>query len=68
MQLVDDVVALLDAGRISIERLLDRIGDVKISEAHHGPAGNRRYQYEPTYILRGLTELHIEFTPLDQAV
>ena len=26
-----------------------------------GPAGNRRYQYIPTYILRGLTELHLEF-------
>ena len=52
-------------GRISIERILDRMGDIRISEEHHGPAGNRRYRYEPTYILRGLTELHIEFTPLD---
>jgi hypothetical protein len=25
------------------------------------PAGDRRYQYIPTYILRGLTELHLEF-------
>ena len=32
-------------------------------EAHHGPAGARRYRYMPTYILRGLTELHLEFTP-----
>ena len=30
---------------------------------HHGPANDRRYQYVPTYILRGLTELHLEFTP-----
>ena len=29
----------------------------------HGPANDRRYQYVPTYILRGLTELHLEFTP-----
>jgi hypothetical protein len=28
----------------------------------HGPANDRRYQYVPTYILRGLTELHLEFT------
>lgn len=30
----------------------------------HRPAGSRRYQYEPTFILRGLTALHIDFTPL----
>jgi hypothetical protein len=29
----------------------------------HGPADNRRYRYVPTYILRGLTELHLEFDP-----
>ena len=26
------------------------------------PRGDRRYQYVPTFILRGLTELHLEFT------
>jgi cytochrome P450 len=49
--------------RISIERLLARLGDIRISEAHHGPAGDRRYEYAPTYILRGLQRLHLEFTP-----
>jgi cytochrome P450 len=49
--------------RVSIERLLDRLGDIRISESHHGPAGARRYDYIPTYILRGLTRLHLEFTP-----
>ena len=47
--------------RVGLERLLDRTTDIRISEAHHGPAGDRRYQYIPTYILRGLTELHLEF-------
>jgi len=51
-------------GRISIERILDRMGDIRISEAHHGPAGERRYRYEPSFILRGLSELHLEFNPL----
>jgi cytochrome P450 family 150 subfamily A5 len=50
-------------GRVSVERLLDRLGDIRISDAHHGPAGARRYSYMPTYILRGLTQLHLEFTP-----
>jgi cytochrome P450 family 150 subfamily A5 len=49
--------------RVSIERLLDRLPDIRISEEHHGPPGARRYEYIPTYILRGLTRLYLEFTP-----
>ena len=49
--------------RISIERLLARMHDIGISESAHGPVGARRYDYVPTYILRGLTNLHLEFTP-----
>ncbi|MCK0176582.1 cytochrome P450 [Mycolicibacterium sp. F2034L] len=47
--------------RVGLERLLDRTTDIRISENHHGPAGERHYNYIPTYILRGLTELHLEF-------
>jgi cytochrome P450 len=50
-------------GRVSIERILDRMTDIKINEVKHGPADDRRYTYEPTYILRGLSELHLTFTP-----
>jgi cytochrome P450 len=50
-------------GRVSIERILDRMDDIKINEVKHGPADDRRYTYEPTYILRGLRELHLTFTP-----
>ena len=53
--------------RISLERIFDRMADIRISEAEHGPATARRYDYEPTYILRGLSSLHLEFTPVDQA-
>lgn len=49
--------------RIAIERLLARTGEIRISEAHHGPSGARRYSYEPTYTFRNLVDLHIEFTP-----
>ena len=48
--------------RISIEKLLTRMSDIRISESAHGPAGNRHYDYVPTYILRGLTQLNLEFT------
>jgi cytochrome P450 len=51
-------------GKVTVNRLLDRMRDIAINEAVHGPAGNRHYSYEPTFLLRGLTELHIEFTPV----
>ncbi len=51
--------------RVSIERLLDRTAHIGISETEHGPAGARRYHYMPTYILRGLTRLYLEFTPTE---
>ncbi len=51
-------------GRVSIERLLDRLGDITVSEEKHGPIDARRYVYEPTFILRGLTEINIEFKPI----
>ncbi|HEX2737298.1 MAG TPA: cytochrome P450 [Acidimicrobiia bacterium] len=50
-------------GRITIERLLDRMDNIRISEKEHGPAGARRYDYVPTYILRGVSRLYIEFEP-----
>jgi cytochrome P450 len=50
-------------GRVTINRLLDRTKDIRISDSHHGPADDRRYDYLPTYFLRGLTKLHVEFTP-----
>ena len=49
--------------RVSLERIFDRMADIRISEAEHGPAGARRYEYTPIYLLRGLERLYIEFTP-----
>jgi cytochrome P450 len=50
-------------GQITVRRLLDRFRDIRINETVHGSAQDRRYSYDPTFLLRGLTELHIEFTP-----
>jgi len=47
--------------RVGLERLLDRTSDIRISEEKHGPAGDRNYRYIPTFILRGLIDLHLEF-------
>jgi cytochrome P450 len=48
--------------RISFERILDRMRNIRLSDEHHGPPGSRRYHYEPTWVLRGLHEIHVEFT------
>ncbi|MCU1367437.1 MAG: cytochrome [Ilumatobacteraceae bacterium] len=53
--------------RVSIERLLDQTSAIRISDSEHGPAGSRRFSYVPTFILRGLTRLHLELTPSDAA-
>ncbi len=47
--------------RVSVERLLERLGPITISQEHHGPADARRFKYVPTFILRGLSSLHLEF-------
>ena len=41
------------------------VGDIRLSEEHHGPPGARRFAYEPTWVLRGLHDLHIEFTAME---
>ena len=51
--------------RVSLNRILDRMAGIGISETAHGPAGARRYEYAPTYILRGLQRLELQFTPID---
>jgi cytochrome P450 len=48
--------------RITLGRFLDRTTGIRISEVEHGPPSARHYEYEPTYLLRGLSALHIEFT------
>ncbi|CDO06132.1 cytochrome P450 [Mycolicibacterium cosmeticum] len=47
--------------KVALERLLDRTTDIRIAEDKHGPADARHYRYIPTFILRGLIDLHLEF-------
>ncbi len=44
--------------------LLDRLDDIRLAEAEHGPPGSAQYHYNPSFMLRGLQALHLEFTPL----
>jgi cytochrome P450 len=48
---------------VTLHRFLERTTDFRVSDAHHGPPDERAYSYDPTFILRGIQELHIEFTP-----
>jgi cytochrome P450 family 150 subfamily A5 len=47
--------------KVALERLLDRTTDIRIAEDKHGSPDNRQYKYIPTFILRGLIDLHLEF-------
>lgn len=49
--------------RVMLERLLEQTASISISEMHHGKAGERRFDYVPTYLLRGLNALHLVFAP-----
>jgi len=51
-------------GRVAIECLLARTSDIRISENVHGPAGARRFRYMPSFVLRGLADLTLEFEPV----
>ncbi|MDD9941826.1 MAG: cytochrome P450 [Myxococcales bacterium] len=49
--------------KVSLERLFDRTEDIRLDERKHGPPQERRFEYEPSFIMRGLKELHLEITP-----
>jgi len=51
-----EVAALFD-------RFLEHTSAIRLSEAHHGPKGARTIAYEPSYIIRGLASLNVEFDP-----
>lgn len=54
-------------GRVTVQRLLDRTTELGIDATEHGEPGRRHYAYESTFLLRGLTKLHVEFTPVPAA-
>lgn len=47
--------------RVILNHLFDQTAEIALSEEHHGPPDRPEFNYEPTYIIRGLESLHIEF-------
>lgn len=45
---------------VILDRFLEHTSAITLDEAHHGPAGSRTIEYEPSYIIRGLANLHIK--------
>lgn len=48
---------------VMFDRFLEHTSAIRLSETHHGQAGARRIDYEASYIIRGLADLHVEFDP-----
>lgn len=49
--------------RIILERFLEHTSSIDLDESRHGPRGQRRLEFDPSFIIRGLAELHLKLTP-----
>jgi len=49
--------------RVILERFLQHTSDIDLSLEKHGPRGNRRLDFEPSFIIRGLEALHLTLKP-----
>lgn len=45
----------------SLLRIFERTEDIQLSEEHHGPAGDRRWDFMPSYKFRAHNHLYLEF-------
>lgn len=48
---------------VLLDRLLEHTSAITLDETRHGPAGARTITYEPSYIIRGLANLHVKLAP-----
>jgi len=48
-------------GRITLQRVLDRMDCIEVLAAEHGPPNAREWDFLPTWIFRALTSIHISF-------
>ncbi|MFV8816826.1 cytochrome P450 [Haliea sp. E17] len=43
-----------------LNQFFDQTSEIRISGEHHGEPGARQYDFEPSFIIRGLANLHLE--------
>jgi len=43
-----------------LDRLLKHTSEISLSEAHHGSIDDRRLDYELSFVIRGLKDLHVK--------
>lgn len=48
--------------RVIIEEILKQTSHIDLDEARHGPHGNRNFDFDPSFIIRGLSDLHVKLT------
>jgi cytochrome P450 len=49
--------------RVILEEFLKQTASIDIDTPKHGPHGNRTFDFEPSFIIRGLSNLQVNFTP-----
>jgi hypothetical protein len=49
--------------RVLLDRLLHQTSEISLCVEKHGPPDNRRLDYEASFIIRGLENLHLELKP-----
>jgi cytochrome P450 len=49
--------------RIILEKFLKHTSNIDLVESKHGPRGKRNFDYDASFIIRGLSELHLALTP-----
>jgi cytochrome P450 len=49
--------------RVILEKFLEHTSDIDLDEKTHGPRGARNLEYEPSFIIRGLANLHLKLAP-----
>ena len=49
--------------RVILEKFLELTAEIDLDAAQHGKRGARKLDYEPSFIIRGLSHLHLTLTP-----
>lgn len=53
--------------RIILEKFLEHTSAIELDAQKHGPPGKRNFDYESSFIIRGLSAMHLKMTPASGA-